>query len=65
MNPATVVRTQKIAIPKKLLDKAKHYYELRNKLIHERATVGITDDDVDNYHKTIQNVLKILFGLNF
>lgn len=57
--------SQKVVIPKKLLDKAKHYYGLRNKLIHERATVGITDEDVDNYHKTIQRVLKILFGLNF
>lgn len=55
----------KITIPKKLLDKAKHYYGLRNKLIHERATVGITGSDVDNYRSTIEEILTILFGLDF
>jgi hypothetical protein len=55
---------QKIHIPQTLIDKAKHYYGLRNKLIHERATVGITDFDVDNYDATIREILKILFQLN-
>lgn len=54
----------KVNIPKKLLDKAKHYYDLRNKLIHERATVGITDSDVENYDNTIREILQILFGLD-
>jgi len=57
--------SQKIQIPQKLLDKAKHYYGLRNKLVHERATVGITDADVDNYRSTIEQILTILFGLSF
>ena len=57
--------TQKVAIPEKLLNKAQHYYGLRNKLIHERATVGITDLDVDNYRSTIEKILTILFGLKF
>jgi hypothetical protein len=56
---------QRVQIPKKLLDKAKHYYGLRNKLIHERATVGITTADVDNYRSAIEEMLTILFGLNF
>jgi Histidine kinase-, DNA gyrase B-, and HSP90-like ATPase len=57
--------SQKVQIPQALLDKAKHYYELRNKLIHERATVSITDTDVDNYRETIERILATLFGLKF
>jgi len=57
--------TGKIAIPGKLITKANHYYLLRNKLIHERATADITDTDVENYRATIQEVLKILFKLKF
>lgn len=53
----------KITIDKKLLEKAKHYYGLRNKLIHERATVDITDTDIENYRNTVQQVLNILFDL--
>jgi hypothetical protein len=54
-----------IAIPAPILAKARHYYNIRNKLIHERATVGITDADVESYRSTIQSVLKILFKLKF
>ena len=57
--------TKKVNIPKKLLDRAQHYYSLRNKLIHERATVDITNADVYNYRSTIQEVLSILFKLKF
>ena len=56
--------SKKVNIPKRLLDKANHYYTLRNKLIHERATVGVTNSDVDNYDKTVREVLQILFGLD-
>lgn len=57
--------TARVTIPQQHLDKARHYYMMRNKLIHERATVGITDADVQTYRATIQAVLKILFGLRF
>lgn len=56
---------KKVKIPQKLLDKANHYYLLRNKLIHERATIGITDADVETYQDTIQKILKILFDIEF
>jgi hypothetical protein len=52
-------------IPAALISKANHYYLMRNKLIHERATVGVTDTDVENYRVTVQSVLKILFKLRF
>lgn len=59
------VVSKKISIPQILLDKAQHYYNMRNKLIHERATVDIADADVDNYHLTVAGILKILFNLKF
>jgi hypothetical protein len=55
----------KVNIPKDLIDKARHYYGLRNKLIHERATVGVADADVQNYKDTIEKILTILFKLRF
>ena len=48
-----------------LLRKVAHYYGLRNKLIHERATVGITDAQVSDYRKTVEQVLTTLFDLRF
>jgi hypothetical protein len=53
----------KIKIPKELLDKSRHYYGLRNKFIHERATVDVTDRDVKNYRSVVQKILKLLFEL--
>ncbi|MBW7991997.1 MAG: hypothetical protein FVQ84_18550 [Planctomycetes bacterium] len=42
-----------------------HYYILRCKLIHERATAGITDEQIEDFRKVVQKVLKKLFGLKF
>jgi hypothetical protein len=60
----SIVR-QKITIHPKIIDKVKHYQLLRNKLIHERATVDVTDSDISNYMETIQHVLTLLFGMSF
>jgi uncharacterized protein YutE (UPF0331/DUF86 family) len=57
--------TEKVEIPEKVLRKVRHYYSIRNKLIHERATVDVTDADIDNYTRVIQQVLNILFDLTF
>lgn len=57
--------SRKVQIPKTLLAKVSHYYSLRNKLIHERATVDITNRDVEIYRDTIEQILTILFGLTF
>lgn len=54
-----------VTISKILINKTKHYYGLRNKLIHERATVDIANADVENYRESIEDILHILFGLNF
>jgi hypothetical protein len=54
----------KIAVPAELLAKAEHYYGLRNKLIHERATAEVTGRDIRNYRSVVAKLLKILFDLN-
>jgi hypothetical protein len=59
-----VVR-QKVNIDRATLLKIDHYYRLRNKLVHERATVEVTDEDIDNYEETVQNILTLLFNLQF
>ncbi|HVZ47491.1 MAG TPA: ATP-binding protein [Gemmatimonadaceae bacterium] len=60
-----VARVAKAAdINKSLVDRAEHFYGLRNKLIHERATAEPTAADIRNYRNVVQQVLQILFGLN-
>lgn len=48
-----------------MVTKAEFYYGLRNKLIHERTTVPISDREVDDYRKLVEEVLALLFGLSF
>lgn len=57
--------SEKVTMESQLKGKARHYYDLRNKLIHERATVDVLDSDIENYAKTIKRFLKRLFGLQF
>lgn len=59
-----VVRS-KVNISQVIWDKAAHYYELRNKLIHERATLDISTSDVTSYRSTVEQVLRALFGMRF
>lgn len=40
-----------------------YYADLRNKLIHQRATVGIDPDDVEAFRELLSKILKNLFGL--
>lgn len=54
-----------IKLGKSLLAKVNHYYDIRNNLIHQRASTLITDEQVDDYRKTIETVLRKLFGVRF
>lgn len=54
-----------VTFPPNLLAKVQSFYVLRNSLIHERATQLITDSQVTSYRKTVEKVLKLLFGLQF
>jgi len=55
----------KVKLPAKVLAAAQHFYNIRNKLTHERATVEPTDTDIQAYRLALQIVLGTLFGLRF
>jgi hypothetical protein len=59
-----LVRT-KVAIPDELIDKANYYYNVRNSLTHQRATLNPTDADIRGYRGVVQQLLGILFDLQF
>ena len=46
-------------------DKVRHYYDRRNKLVHERATVQITDYELEDYRQIVEQILSGLFDLDF
>ena len=52
-----------IDLPDEMWKKINYYYGIRCKLIHERATVGISDEQIKDYRETVETVLKKLFGL--
>ncbi|MFC6196932.1 ATP-binding protein [Ponticaulis profundi] len=54
-----------VSLDEVMLAKINHYYGLRNKLIHERATVGITDQQIEDYTSVIEKVLRKLFQIKF
>jgi hypothetical protein len=54
-----------VTLSAKLLAKVNHYYALRNNLTHERASVLITDEQVSDYRKTVEQVLTKLFEVKF
>jgi hypothetical protein len=55
----------KIRISPDTINLANHYYEQRNKLIHERATVNVGDSDIRIYRRVVESVLGTLFNLQF
>jgi hypothetical protein len=57
--------TAKVPALQSHIAKASHFYLMRNKIIHERASVSPTSNDVDSYRQTVEAVLNILFGLSF
>jgi hypothetical protein len=55
----------KIRISTDTINLANHYYEQRNKLIHERATVNVGDSDIRIYRRVVESILGTLFNLQF
>ncbi len=45
--------------------KVKYYNDLRNKIIHERATVDITNVQVADFRRLVEMLTNKLFGLRF
>jgi hypothetical protein len=39
--------------------KMAHYNNLRNKLVHERGAVGLTDDQIDDYLGVVEDVKNV------
>ncbi len=54
---------QKIKFKTKTLARIKHYYQMRCKLIHERATIDVIDSDIENFRNAVEECLKALFGV--
>jgi hypothetical protein len=54
-----------VTIELKYWKKIDYYYWLRCKLVHERATVEIRDEQIEDYRKIVQKVLRRLFKLHF
>lgn len=55
----------KVHISDILIALVSHYYNARNKLVHERTTADVSDRDICIYRGAAQSVLKTLFGLEF
>jgi len=45
--------------------KINHYYRLRCDLIHQRATPNISDPEIQDYRKIVEDLLNKMFGLQF
>jgi len=45
--------------------KIEHYYRLRCKFVHERATVGIDDRQIRDFRGVVENILTELYKLKF
>lgn len=56
-----VKRRKRIGL--KVWKKIDYYYKLRCKLVHERATVQISDGQIEDYRGVVEGILKQLFGL--
>jgi Histidine kinase-, DNA gyrase B-, and HSP90-like ATPase len=54
-----------IKVREEIWGKVRHYYDRRNKLVHERATLLITDEELSDYRSVVELVLSKLFGLKF
>jgi hypothetical protein len=47
------------------IKKMENFYLKRNKIIHERATVGVSNEEVAIYEELVESVLRKLFNVRF
>lgn len=59
------VQNQGLNITKTDLGKIKYYYDMRCKLVHEKASVEILDKDIADYDSIVKKLLKKMFRLQF
>lgn len=48
-----------------LWKKVEHYYRLRCKLVHERVTVGISEEEIQDFRELVEKILRKLYKLKF
>jgi hypothetical protein len=53
------------SISKREWTKVKYYYDLRCKLIHQRASINLIDRDIEIFSETVKSILKKLFNFEF
>ncbi len=56
---------QYINIDPKIWKKIDYYYKIRCKLVHERASVQISNNEIEDYRGVVEGVLNKMFGLRF
>lgn len=54
-----------VKLPATTWKKIEHYYRLRNKLVHERASPGVDDDQLADFRDVVEGVLRKLYKLRF
>lgn len=54
-----------VNLPDALWKKLSHYNGIRNKLIHQRASSAVSDDEITDLRSAVERVLKELYGLKF
>ena len=42
-----------------------HYYDVRCKLVHQRASINIIDEDIVQYTNLVEKIVGMLFGVKF
>lgn len=52
-----------VELPEYIFSRAEHYYEERNKLTHERATLQVTDPDIELYREAVTDLLTRLYSV--
>jgi len=59
------IQKYSVKISKDTWKKIEHYYQLRCKLVHEKATAGISDSQIEDFRKVVEGVLQKLYNLKF
>ncbi len=54
-----------VSISQRDASKVRYYYNLRCDLIHRKASITISDEDVKEYHRIVTRLLSKMFGLRF
>ena len=45
--------------------KVEYYYRLRCNLIHERTTISIINEEINDFREVVQTILSEIYGLSF